>query len=37
MDGFVLDVPDTRVNRTAFGGPVDGRAETFKIARTRPP
>ena len=23
VDGFVLDVPDTEVNRAAFGGPVD--------------
>jgi hypothetical protein len=23
VDGFVLDVPDTQVNRAAFGGPVD--------------
>ena len=25
VDGFVLDVPDTEVNRAAFGGPVDAR------------
>ena len=25
VDGFVLDVPDTPVNRAAFGGPVDAK------------
>ena len=25
VDGFTLDVPDTEVNRAAFGGPVDAR------------
>ena len=27
VDGFVLDVPDTKVNRAAFGGPVDARGQ----------
>ena len=35
VDGFVLDVPDTPVNRAAFGGPVDakGQAAGFPQAR----
>jgi hypothetical protein len=35
VDGFTLDVPDTEVNRAAFGGPVDakGQAAGFPQAR----
>ena len=35
VDGFVLDVPDTPVNRATFGGPVDakGQAAGFPQAR----
>ena len=35
VDGFVLDVPDTPVNRATFGGPVDakGRPAGFPQAR----
>jgi hypothetical protein len=35
VDGFVLDVPDTKVNRAEFGGPVDanGQAAGFPQAR----
>jgi hypothetical protein len=33
VDGFVLEVPDTRVNRTAFGGPVDGKGQPAGFPR----
>jgi hypothetical protein len=33
VDGFVLDVPDTPANRTAFGGPVDAKGQPAGFPR----
>ena len=35
VDGFVLDVPDTEVNRAAFGGPVDARGQPSGFPQAR--
>jgi len=35
VDGFVLDVPDTEVNRAAFGGPVDARGQPAGFPQAR--
>src|SRR5512135_728294 len=35
VDGFVLDVPDTPVNRAAFGGPVDARGQPAGFPQAR--
>jgi hypothetical protein len=33
VDGFTLDVPDTEVNRAAFGGPVDAKGQPAGFPR----
>src|SRR5947207_11990694 len=35
VDGFTLDVPDTEVNRAAFGGPVDARGQPAGFPQAR--
>ena len=35
VDGFVLDVPDTPVNRAAFGGPVDAKGQPAGFPQAR--
>jgi hypothetical protein len=35
VDGFVLDVPDTQVNRAAFGGPVDAKGQPAGFPQAR--
>jgi hypothetical protein len=35
VDGFVLDVPDTEVNRATFGGPVDARGQPAGFPQAR--
>ena len=35
VDGFTLDVPDTLVNRAAFGGPVDAGLEQQRNGQWR--
>src|ERR1700687_5134308 len=35
VDGFVLDVPDTEVNRAAFGGPVDAKGQPAGFPQAR--
>jgi hypothetical protein len=35
VDGCVLDVPDTPVNRAAFGGPVDAKGQSAGFAQAR--
>src|SRR6266699_2555006 len=35
VDGFVLDVPDTKVNRAAFGGPVDAKGQAAGSPQAR--
>src|SRR5215467_30579 len=35
VDGFTLDVPDTKVNRAAFGGPVDARGQPAGYPQAR--
>ena len=35
VDGFVLDVPDTPVNRATFGGPVDARGQAAGFPQAR--
>jgi Rhodopirellula transposase DDE domain/Insertion element 4 transposase N-terminal/Transposase DDE domain len=35
VDGFLLDVPDTEVNRAAFGGPVAGRGQPAGFPQAR--
>src|SRR5260370_3876268 len=35
VDGFVLDVPDTEVNRAAFGGPSDARGQPAGVPQAR--
>ena len=35
VDGFVLDVPDTPVNRTTFGGPVDAKGQPAGFPQAR--
>lgn len=35
VDGFVLDVPDTVANRSAFGGPSDAKGQDIGFAQAR--
>jgi hypothetical protein len=35
VDGFTLDVPDTEVNRAAFGGPVDAKGQPAGFPQAR--
>src|SRR5260370_23043474 len=35
VDGFVLDAPDTEVNRAAFGGPVDAKGQPAGFPQAR--
>ena len=35
VDGFTLDVPDTGVNRAAFGGPVDAKGQPAGFPQAR--
>jgi DDE family transposase/transposase IS4-like protein len=35
VDGFTLDVPDTPVNRAAFGGPVDAKGQPSGFPQAR--
>jgi hypothetical protein len=35
VDGFTLDVPDTPVNRAAFGGPVDAKGQSAGFPQAR--
>src|SRR6266478_835382 len=35
VDGFVLDVPDTTVNRAAFGGPADAKGQPAGFPQAR--
>src|SRR5262244_3138454 len=35
VDGFVLDVPDTPVNRAAFGGPSDAKGQPAGFPQAR--
>jgi hypothetical protein len=35
VDGFVLDVPDTEVNRAAFGGPSDAKGQPAGFPQAR--